>query len=264
MADLEISFQCMCLFVPEPLAPDSEEGTMHVLMPRTNCCNGAGAGVPEHVVKLIHGDIADPKGVPLAGWKLELGGEQRKAKVALDPRFDPETEMMAEIVDLTRLTNLRVPHRLLTNGAGSVNARVAFHRGHLEAIAAEQVWEIGGEDVFMAYRITWRIDDVSEDQVKWTGPNGETAAPVDILKLTPGGDGKDDTVIRFGIHHQPDDVLDTPREPRLEPMQVTDHFRAFYGMFDVGSPDDVPLPQIKFDLPPGDNVHCGAGKALLG
>jgi hypothetical protein len=253
----------MCLFVPEPLEPGSELGTVHVLMPKTSCCHGAGAGVPEHVVRLIHDDVARPKGVSLAGWTLELGGARGEAKVALDPQLDPNTGFMAEIVDLTKLTKLRVDRRRLEHGAEAVNAHVAFRRGHLNKIEAEQVWVIGGEDVFMAYRMTWRIDGVSEDQVKWTGPNGETVGPVDILNLTPGGDGQDDKVIRFGIHHQPDRVLVTPRKPRLKPTEVTAHFRAFYSMFDVRNPDEFLLPEIKFDIPPGDNVHCGGGRALL-
>ena len=263
MANLEISFQCMCLFVPEPRTKRSKFGAMHVLMPRTAGCHGACCGVPEHVVRLIH-DGLPLRGVDLAGWRLELGGEQDEATMALESQVDPQTGRKPEIVDLTRLTKLRVPPKLLTDGAGTVNTHVVFRRGHLAKVEAEQIWEIAGKDVFMAHRITWRIDGVSPEQVRWTGPKGENVGPVDILKLAPSGGGEENPPIRFGIHHQPDEVLDTPHKPRLRPGEVTDHFRAFYTLFGVPRGDQFPVPLIKFNLPPGDNVHCGGGRARLG
>jgi len=263
MANLEIDFQCMCLFVPQPASPQGSSGTMHVLMPITNgCCHAPGADVPEHVVKLIHGDLQEPRGVSLAGWRLQLGSGRGAADVSLEPRFRPKKKRKAQIVDLTRFTTLRVPPALLSDGKGKINAHVALHLGHLEKLNAEAVWDIGGEEVFMAYRMTWRIEGISEREVKWTGPNGETRGPVDILKLAPAGNG--DKTIRFGIHHQPERVLDTPRRPRLDPEEVRDHFRAFYGMFDVQRPDGLPVPKIKFPKSlPGDLVHCGGARASL-
>jgi hypothetical protein len=263
MANLEIDFQCMCLFVPQPASPEGELGSMHVLMPKTRGCHGPATGVPEHLVRIIHDDFENPKGVSMAGWTLELGGAAPgSATVSLDLPPRPEDELPPEIVDLTQLTGLRVAPKLLTHGAGGVNARVAFRRGHLQALEAEAVWTFGEQDVNMAHRMTWRLEGITEDQVRWTGPNGETVGPVDILRLTPDA-GRGDGTIRLGIHHQPDHVLETPREPRLDPMEVTDHFRAFYELFDVKAPDDFPLPQIKFGPPPGDAVHCGGTRAQL-
>src|ERR1700741_550425 len=99
MVDLEIRFQCMCLFVPEPVAADAKAGTVHVLMPTTNGCHDSdcsdGPGVAEHVVRLIHPDLTDPKGVSLAGWKLELGVGHATAEVSLDPHFRPKKKRKA-------------------------------------------------------------------------------------------------------------------------------------------------------------------------
>lgn len=260
MADLEINFQCMCLFVPEPAVAGGEEGTVHVLMPKTNCCSGAGANVPEHVVRLIHPDFAGTRGVPLEGWMLELGGGHGSADISLAPPGD-QNEATPRIVDLTEFTGLRVPGELLSHGHGDVNARVVLRRGHLQGLSAEAHWKMNNTDVVMASGVTWRIEGVSGEDVRWTGPQAQGGGPVDILNLRPLEDG--DEVIRFGIHHQPDEVLDTPDVPRLEPAKVTDHFRAFYSLFGLERPADLPLPVIQ-NSPPGDLVHCGAAKALLG
>jgi hypothetical protein len=265
MASLEINFQCMCLFVPVPRAPRSRRGTVHVLMP-TTCCRAGGADIEEHVVKLIHDDTADPKGVSLAGHKLELGAEPGSANLSLKPRVRTQEKRQPEIVNLTRLTRLRVPQALLSDGAGKVNARVVLRGGYLKKLAAEKVWQFGTRDVFMAHRMTWRIDGISKDQVNWTGPDGKTVAgPVDILGLTPVGGAAEredkDRVIRFGIYHQPDRVLEVPRSPKLDPREVTEHFRAFYAMFGVRNADAFPLPRIE-DAPPGMLVDCGGALAL--
>lgn len=260
MADLEITFQCMCLFVPEPLGSDPARGTVHVLMPKTSCCHGAGAGVPEHVVKLIHPRFAETRGVPLAGWMLELGDESGSAEVSLEPGSSPGNGTNPEIVNLTEFTDLNVPRELLFHGVGDVIARVVLRGGYLKEIAAEAAWSMGDRTVEMASRITWRIDGVRDEHVKWTGPGTQAGGPVDILELPPvsGGDG----VIRFGIHHQPEEVLDTPDDPRLDPTMVRDHFRVFYDLLGVESPDEFPLPEIETP-PPGDLVHCGAARASL-
>lgn len=266
MANLEIDFQCMCLFVPEPRAPRSRLGTVHVLMPTTRCCHGGGASIEEHIVNLIHEDTPDPKGASLAGWKLELGAGPASANVFLKPRVRPQTRRKPAIVDLTRLTRLRVPRALLSDEGDKVNAHIVLRGGYLKELAAEKVWRFGTANVFMAYRMTWRIDGVSEGGVNWTGPRGATKGPVDILRLTSSGredqKGGADRVIRFGIYHQPDRVLEVPRQPRLDPREVTEHFRAFYGMFGVPNTASFPLPRIR-NPAPGMLVDCGGALAQL-
>lgn len=263
MASLEINFRCMCLFVPEPGALQSRLGTVHVLMPITaSCCDGKGTGVEEHVVKLVHDYGSNPKGVSLAGWTLELGNEPGTAEVSLKPRVEPqEEEFKPEIVDLSRFTNREVPRELLSGG-DAVNARVVLRRGYVHSLAAEAHWQIGEEILFMAHRVTWRIDGISANEVRWTGPDGATDVPVDILAL-PSEDGQEnDAVIRFGIHHQPERVIEQPDEPILDPDEVTAHFRAFHGMFGLGTAEELPVPMIK-DPPPGQLVDCLTATARL-
>src|SRR4051794_25532547 len=96
MPRLEIDFNCMCLFVPDPKA-GSGKGLVHVLMPSTSDADGC-----EHVVRMDYVG-KDGKSVQrrFEGWAVTLGGASPSVKL---PLTAPKDGSNCHIVSLTPLT----------------------------------------------------------------------------------------------------------------------------------------------------------------
>jgi len=264
MATLELEFNCMCVFVPEPSpgGPDGQ-GSMHVIMPSTRHHHGGGqehAG-EVHVVRMLHPSFlpAHPKGLSMEGWALTLGeGAPPSASTALDPGPNGET-----LVNLTPLAGgAMVPHRMVQDQFNDeVNARVTLGSGALQTdkIRSEAKWKFGGTDIRMAFRASWMMEVDPDRPLQWFSLDATAAPPIRSLReLTPEADGH----YKITIYHVPERTL--PPDPgdngRLELSQVKEHFRALYVLFGIQNPTEDMLPQPPTAVGTG---HCGLPQALL-
>jgi hypothetical protein len=260
MATLEIEFNCMCVFVPDPATQ-----SIHVLMPSTeHPLSGCQHGGPErHVVRMLHDSFTGtfPKGLSLEGWGLELDGLGGPADTSLQPTRPqpvPPPVPPTEIVDLSVLTgNRQLPRRLVEDGPDpEVNARITLRSGRISTAYSEAEWIFQGRSVRMAFRVVWEMDVDPDQELRWL-PLQPTSPPP-IRKLSELGSGP----YRFAVYHVPDRAL--PPDPadagRLTPALVKDHFRALYVLFGIGNPGEDLLPQ---PLPGIGNAHCGSSQASV-
>jgi hypothetical protein len=263
MATLELQFNCMCLFVPEP-----DKKLVHVLMPSTN----GHAGHPEHeqhVVRMLHKSFKSnenekTKGRALEGWALTLGPEDASADTNLVHNGTTPGGVLPDLSEITEaVLGMRktISPDLLTAVPGDgVGARITLRSGGVTRMASEAVWEIGGKEVALAHQVTWRMSDV-DHVLNWTGLNGKPDTdpkPLDTLKsLEP----EDDLGYKLRIFHVTDAAL-PPKGGILEPAVMREHFRAFYPLLGVEVQDGRLLPSIKSKLI--NQVNCGAVQAGAG
>lgn len=223
MPSLEISINCLCVFVPNPRA-----GVMHVLMPPTQ-------GHHEHVVRVLHHGSPE-KGKPMEGWALKLGGVPQPAETTLQPRH-PATKGET-IVDLSGIAG-PVDPTLLEDDAfpRRVAARVDLRAGYVDRLNAEAQWRLRSGRIVMAHQVVWKIDDISDAQVEWTRmPGGVTDQP--FASLAELGSGNN---LKLDIYHVTEDALPPKASGTLDPAEVQAHFRAFYAMFGHSPrPNDLP------------------------
>jgi hypothetical protein len=259
---LEITFRCMCLFVPEP-------GTRrtHVLMPSTTACAHGDHGnhgdhdghpthaVDRHVVKLVF---------PMKGGRLSADGESFAQNRRVDGKLDfrdmagwslvlPRTRAAAPapgvsvssvtLPDLRQATGSRVSRALL-NGTRDrrVAARVTLNGGAIVAHDAAAVWNFDGQsEIPMAQEVTWRLEGLPDGPLQLTrvrlgaGPNPGPRDVNDLPLLHP-----ENGVIALRVLHVMDTDFPTP-QVRL-PQDTSRHFQAFYCLFD--QPTRTPLPEF--------------------
>lgn len=275
MPTLELEFNCLFLF-----AYDKKAESVHVLMPATGNhgpsghedhshhegSDHPGAAVHRHVVRLMHRSFTEPHNRrDMEGWALVLGNEAESADTSITPVPPPSTG--EEVVDLTDVTGGALIDRDLVQDQvhPKIVSRVTLHRGKVTKLDAEATWKIKKRDVFMAYRVAWRIENVPE-KLTWirlgASGNEPLASLADIEHDSLGPNGE--KVYRLTLYHTTNEALPPNDRGPLDPKQVRHHFRAFYTLFGITIPDDDDdrLPQIDKSAFIG-KVNCGTAKAEL-
>jgi|GEM_PF-2506063 len=212
MPSLEISINCLCVFVPNPRA-----GVMHVLMPPTH-------GHHEHVVRVLHTG-SPPEGKPMEGWALKVGGGGGPAQTTLQPR-QPAAKGET-IVDLSAIAGPIDPTLTHDDAFPRVAARIDLRAGFLDRLHAEARWRVRKGRIAMAHQVVWKIEDVSDAQVAWKRmPGGTTDQP--FASLAELGSG---THLKLDIYHVTRGALPPSSAGTLDPDAVREHFMAFYDLF---------------------------------
>ncbi len=225
MATLELSINCLCLFVPDKTA-----NTVHVLMPATN-------GHHRHVARvLFKGSPAT--GRSMEGWALEVGGTVGAANTALALAAPPHGE---EIVDLNALTGRRLDWALVRDlHHPRVVSRIVLRAGALKEMRSEARWTLGGRPQAMATQVVWRVEDLADDQLSCTPLRARPRdvpirQPLSRLRPTAG-------VVHLDVFHVTERSLPPRNAGTLRPREVQDHFRAFYELYGISSPAPAQLP----------------------
>jgi len=275
MTALEIEFHCLCFFVPDP-----EKGTVHVLMPRTHAPedhdghgaagqardevgggDGGDAGDGEsggdggdgesgghlHVVRMFHESFDEvAEGRAMEGFTLVLGPESGAA----DTSLRPERPRAEEIVDLAHATGMTLGRELIEDfGHPGVVSRVILRSGYIREMDSDTTWTLRRRDIDMAYKVVWRIDGITEEQVRWVPESvGERRPP--FARLAELGDRR---VQRLRIAHMTPDAMPPGRRGTLSDDAVREHFRAFYALYGITNPSDDQLPTAPERV---DNVNC--------
>ncbi|HEX9938794.1 MAG TPA: hypothetical protein VGB15_16765 [Longimicrobium sp.] len=261
MATLELQFNCLCLFVPEP-----DKKVVHVLMPRSNGHAGH-AGHEKHVVRMLHKSFKGQEnthGRSLEGWALVLGPENASADTNLTHKG---TTPGGALPDLSQITHDVLgarktvdPALLSVTPGGAVAARITLRSGGVTRMASEASWEIGGKEIALAHQVTWRMSDV-DHVLRWEGLDGKPDSdprPLDTLKsLEP----EDDLGYKLRIFHVTEEAL-PPKGGILAPAVMREHFRAFYPLLGVDQQDASLLPSIKGKHI--NQVNCGAAQSGSG
>lgn len=260
MASLELQFNCLCLFVPDP-----ENRVVHVLMPATN--GHPGHEHHEHVVRMLHKSFpGDEKqlGRGMEGWALTLGPEEATADTSL--RLPPAAFQGGELPDLSEVTEevtgikKMVDRELLGLNPGPyVAARITLRSGGVSRMASEATWRLGDRDYALAHQVTWRMSDVSH-QPTWERLNGQpgVAPPPSPLPTLNDLEPEDDFGIKLRIFHVTPEAL-PPKVGTLSPEVMQAHYRAHYVLLDENDPEPEQLPRIKGSHI--EQVNCGAGQA---
>ncbi len=258
MATLELQFNCLCLFVPDPVRK-----AVHVLMPATNGQSGhEGHGDDhKHVVRMLHHSFEEEerrKGRDMEGWALSLGAKNDRwdPVEALAP-VDPEK---AALPDLSAIDDrLRVDPSLLGPDPGSrVAARITLYSGKAHRMAAEARWKIGETELPLAHQVTWKLEVDPRAGLTWERlkDRADARPPLETLKdLEP----EDDHLgYKLRIFHVTEKAL-PPRGGTLKPREMREHYRAFYPLLGEHYPPDRLLPRlIEKHI---DRVNCGSGQA---
>jgi hypothetical protein len=253
MAALEISFNCLCVFVPEP-----DKNTVHVLMPATQG-HGGQHGSTLHVVRLLHRNLALQGGVALEKWALVLGPDVGTADTTLEPQEPPAHD--AEMVNLSTISHKQLDRTLITDPDPRIAARVTLRAGKLLRIKSLAKWHLNGKKVFMAHEATWRIDDLPGGPLEWI-PLDQPGTPPPtpplqfLSQLSADGDG----VYRISLFHVSEEAL-PPNTGTLNIDKVKAHFRLFYALF-PHEPSDSELPHRDDGLP-SFGFNCPTAQAVL-
>lgn len=225
MADLRISINCLCHFVP-----DLDGQVMHVLMPAT----GGHHHHHRHQIVLQNGAFSG--GRSMRGWALELGAGQGPADLDFSGEATPAG---AEIVDLTR-ADCRFDRSRLRD-AGRVAARLALHAGEITRVRAESTCDINQRSgVLAATEAVWLIRGLDPSApLSWTAQAGAEvdAPPFATLADLQVVDG----TIDLKLHH----VTEFPPNPLggLDARALSDHFAKYLEMYGVAVPGDDQLPR---------------------
>ncbi len=226
MATLELSINCLCLFVP-----DEPANTVQVLMPYTN-------GHHRHVARVLYKGSPE-KGVPIEKWALELGAGEASAETSLRPEQAVAND--EEIVNLNDLAGHPLDPALIEDmGDERVVSRLVLRAGKVASLHSEARWKIGEKQHAMANRVVWRIENFSDEQARWTplhDDSGQQPA-VPPLSTLAGDDG----VIRVDVFHVTEDSLPPTNSGTLRTSEVQDHFKAFYELYGVANPTPDRLP----------------------
>ena len=257
MATLEIDLNCLCMFVR-----DENAASVHVLMPATDHHHKGGEEpFPPHVVRMLHPSFAEETGRPMEGWALVLGETPGSADTALG-HASGGAGSTPEVANLTGITGGKsVARRLVDDVQNSeVKARVTLHAGKATQLNAQAVWKLKGQNIFMAHRVVWRIEDMPEE-LTWVSLGANQPAPLQSLKeLKPEVDGS----YRLGIYHVTPDDLPPTGVGTLKPDQVRQHFRVFYNLLGIPNPSEDLLPQMEGPFIKSFRVNCGLSQATLG
>jgi hypothetical protein len=266
MATLELQFNCLCLFVPDPY-----NHAVHVLMPATNGQAGhddhaaqpghAGhAGSHKHVVRMLHhGFDGDErlKGRSMDGWALTLGSADEPLNSDLvAPAGAPRP---AALPNLSDITGNPVRRALLGPNPGPrVAARITLYSGKVSRMASEARWEIDGKGFPIAHQVTWKLEVDPGTELTWERLNGGAQAdarpPLAKLKdLEP----EDDLGYKLRIFHVTEKAL-PPRGGTLKPSEMRAHYSTFYPLVGEDYPPDKLLPRITEKHI--DRVNCGSGQ----
>jgi len=262
MATLELQFNCLCLFVPDPAAR-----VVHVLMPGTN--GHEGHEHPRHVVRMLHHSFegkTDEKedrlyGRGMEGWALTLGPDNASADTSLLP---PQGALPGGVLpDLSKITGRTLDPGLVgMNPGAGVAARITLRSGKVTRMASESTWAIGNDTIALAHQVTWRMWDV-EPELKWEPLGGRPQTqtyPRPPLATLDELEPEDDLDYRLRIFHVTDDAL-PPRGGTLKPSEMRSHFRGFYPLLGVNDPVDELLPRILEKQIV--EVNCTGGRAAL-
>lgn len=263
MASLELQFNCLCLFVPDP-----ENRVVHVLMPATN--GEPGHEHHKHVVRMFHksfkgenakGEKEQDKGRDMEGWALTLGPEEASADTSLN--LPPGAFKGGELPNLSDITKEvtgieKMVDRALVgpNPGAGVAARITLRSGGISRMASEATWRLGNRDYALAHQVIWRMSDVGH-QPTWERLDGtpQTDPPLATLK---GLEPEDDFGVKLKIYHVTDEAL-PPTVGTLDPAVMREHYRAHYLLLGENDPADPLLPSIKGNHI--EQVNCGAGQA---
>lgn len=288
MATLELEFNCLCLFVPDP-----NDEVVHVLMPGTDGHpddhDDGHAEHGKHVVRMLHRSFkGDEKlrGRPLEGWALTLGPETPSPsavrtlgpKVPSAGRTPPsktapasrtlvshgDRDSEGELPDLSDITGRTVDPALLGLNPGSrVAARITLRTGRATRLAYESTWRIENDathitrDIRIAHQVTWRMEHVDPTLI-WSRLSGRSNGDYAPLESLNALEPEDDLSYRLRIFHVTEDAL-PPRGGILKPAEMRQHYRAFYSLLGENHPADGLLPRIteKHIL----DVNCGGAMA---
>ena len=250
MADLEVTFQCLCLFVPG-------NSVMHVLMPATAHHNQHHHEPPhEHQVRLRNANLCDPR---MEGWVLALGDRRDPADTTFNPTIPSATR--AEIAYISD-DFCKVPPASINN-LSKVAARVELRSGRFKRFSAEARFHFRGRVVRMANRVTWEIKGIPDYAIAWdwlgSGTNGDP--PFRTLADLGEVSGRR----KLDIFH----VNQWPLRAGGRTLNADDlrqHFRSFYEVCEYPDPDEDHLPtgpvRIKspYRVP---NFACVAASAVF-
>lgn len=224
MATLEISFNCLCLFVPEPGTK-----TVHVLMPVTQRHH-------QHVVRAIHGKFGNG-GRSMEHWVLQLGEANGSPDLSLQPRCPPSH--YDEIVNLTPLADRRLDRRVIDDTT-KVVARVELHIGQVKELRADASWEISGRRIAMADRVVWETGNVSDEHLTWRHLGGTGGGnPPFTLRELDGGSG----AIKIDVFHVLPRALPPNDSGALSQAEIRAHFQEFYRLYGITNPTEGQLPR---------------------
>jgi hypothetical protein len=255
MATLELQFNCLCLFVPDP-----DNQVVHVLMPATNGHDGHD-GHEQHVVRILHPSVKEVekgKGLDIEGWALTLGPAQGNAETTLTPpKGKPRGGTLPDLSSLTN--NQRVASALVGPAPGTaVAARITLRSGGVTSLASEAEWEIEGRKFALAHQVTWTMSDGGAG-LQWARLYGppDINPPLNSLdELEP----ENDLSYKLRIFHVTDDAL-PPRGGILQPAVMREHYRALYPLLGITNPASTLLPRM---VSSGVvDVNCAGGKAKL-
>lgn len=243
MAQLEIEFHCLCLFVR-----DEANNIVHVLMPTTHH--------DPHVVMLYHASF--PDGKRIHGLELVLAGTGSAVLSTLAPNE------RGEIVDLTKVTDRgtggrKTPADRVSTKHPKVLTRVRLKSGKVIDRDHQAEWLFRDTPRRMAYKVVWEISGVA-DKLEWNDLNNPDAIPFQSLsELEPDGTIDGELFYRFRIFHTtPDRLPPNDTGPGMDPVLVRRHFTHLYDVLDHHPLDDeLPAPPFV------GKFNCGAGQALL-
>ncbi|HEV2148209.1 MAG TPA: hypothetical protein VGR37_12465 [Longimicrobiaceae bacterium] len=231
MATLEISLNCLCLFVPDP---DPQKHVVHVLLPASS------AGHHPHVARVLHPKNEEKfkdVGLPLEGWVLKLGDVNgASADTDLRPKEPPKNG--DQIFDITDLAG-KLKTSVITDPAAVVS-RVELRAGGVKELKADAVWEINGVPVAMAHRVTWEIPDFTADKLDWAPQGGNGGNPPFTHADLMADDGG---VFTVNVFHVTEDALPPNDNGTLNPTAVRHHFLEFYRLYGIGDPGETKLPK---------------------
>ncbi|HLL84177.1 MAG TPA: hypothetical protein VK420_16050 [Longimicrobium sp.] len=257
MATLEIGFNCMHLFAPQP-----STGTMHVLMPSTKHHvhgrsegHAGGGTVPKHVVRILHPSLP-PKGIPMEDWELVLGGSAGANAPA--PATQQRTQP-GELANITRVSKLKVSKDLIdTKAHDRVVSRVTLRAGAMTELLSEVDWYFDEDVRPLAYEAIWRIEGVKPKDVTWNPLRGGTTPPVPSLTELEEENG----VIRIRLFHVLESALPPKDNGTLDEAEIRRHFHVFYHMLGTTDVKDEWLPRKPKRI---DKLNCvGAIAAIEG
>jgi hypothetical protein len=171
----------------------------------------------------------------MEGWHLVLGGDKGSADTSLQPQ--KPAYWGEQIVDLTPIVGGRlIDRRLLTGKASEVVSMVTLRAGRVENLHSSAEWHIGGKEIAMALRVTWKIDAV-DDKLHWISIGSGHKYPLDSLAELKAP--KED-VVRIEIAHELEESI-LSRKQILSVKEVQEHVTAYYRLYGV-EPSSNQLP----------------------